>query len=120
MVTELAFDQRPLRDRVPEEKFTLHEGERLVLYTDGVERPGEPADDATLRLVRQYGAEPSTVLTQRFAGAMRSGSDGNADDLAVVVLTVDAPEPSRPGRVRDIVHRMGVGPVWRAETGQMG
>jgi serine phosphatase RsbU (regulator of sigma subunit) len=92
-----------------EEKFALTADDRLVLYTDGVERRGAPADDVALQLVRQYGAESPEVLTQRFANAMRAGSDGNADDLAVMVLTVDgAPKTGLSERMRGIVHRLNV------------
>jgi hypothetical protein len=72
-----------------EEKFVLTHGDRLVLYTDGVERPGGAADDVALLLVSQHGADAADVLAEQFAQAMRSGGEGNADDLAVVILTVD-------------------------------
>jgi hypothetical protein len=48
-------------------------------------------------------------MAERFADAMRAGSDGNADDLAVISLTVGgAAKPSLSGRMRDMVHRLGV------------
>jgi serine phosphatase RsbU (regulator of sigma subunit) len=91
-----------------EERFVLNRDDRLVLYTDGVERPGDPADVVAVRLVQQHGADRPDVMTERFADAMRAGSDGNADDLAVVVLTVGgAPKASIGGRMRDMVHRLG-------------
>ena len=88
------------------ERVAFEPGDRLVLYTDGVERPGDPADLVALRLVREHGADRADMMAERFADAMRSGSDGNADDLAVVVLTV-SPKASIGGRMRDIVHRLG-------------
>jgi serine phosphatase RsbU (regulator of sigma subunit) len=92
-----------------EDKFVLNRDDRLVLYTDGVERPGSPADEVALGLVQQHGADRPDELADRFAEAMRAGSEGNADDLAVMVLTVSsAPKASFSGLMRDMIHRIGV------------
>ena len=88
--------------------FILHPGDRLVLYTDGIERPNEPADGVALRLVAEYGGETPESITEHFAEGMRSGAAGNADDLAVVVIAVGDPGLRPLGRLARAVQRMNV------------
>jgi sigma-B regulation protein RsbU (phosphoserine phosphatase) len=93
---------------IPEESFILSPGDRLVLYTDGIERPNEPADGVALRLVAEHGGETPESITGHFAEGMRSGAAGNADDLAVVVIAVGDPGLRPLARLARAVQRMNV------------
>ena len=70
----------------PVQQITLHKGDRLVLYTDGlIERRGEDLADGMERL-RQAAATPSTTLSQLCDVLLEAGGGNLGDDVAVVAI----------------------------------
>lgn len=68
----------------------LADGERLVLYTDGlVERRDEAIDDGLARLLRVADGAPDAVgpLCDHLLEHMHPGGDGPRDDTAVIALS---------------------------------
>jgi GAF domain-containing protein/PAS domain-containing protein len=80
-------------------EFPVHPGCVLVLYTDGlVERPGTDLDDAITELAERVTRfEPGDP--DAFADALIQHASDYADDLALLILRLTAPdEPGADGR----------------------
>lgn len=87
----------------------VHEGDVLVLYTDGlVERRGEPLQVGLGRLAaaaQNAGAEDAEVLCEALLEALVPASATRDDDLAILVARVSSQAPAAG------VHRLAFEPV---------
>lgn len=87
----------------------VHEGDVLVLYTDGlVERRGEPLQVGLGRLAaaaQNAGAEDAEVLCEALLEALVPASATRDDDLAILVARVNSQAPAAG------VHRLAFEPV---------
>jgi serine phosphatase RsbU (regulator of sigma subunit) len=68
----------------------LFDGDEVVFYTDGLERPNEPVEDTVQRILEgSAGRDPDQLVEDIIAARKGSNERGTDDDIAVIVVQVE-------------------------------